>query len=137
MRKTYRALHYDQICIPVSHHGKQVYCEFRGSIRYPEHIRGSYTTKRKEIQDKLEAHPLFNKQFKLENTNANDRMIAKHDIPEQEYTEVKDITSLNKAKQYMNKKYGVKLSEMKNRNEVLGKAEELFIVFPDLVLIDR
>ncbi len=136
--KTYRAKHFDHLSIPVYIAGKQVYCQFTGGVRYPTHIRGSYNTNDPSVQEKLEAHPLFNKQFVLEKdtgvvTKAKDNT-KKDDEPR--ITEVKDIKSLTQARAFLNRKYSVQVSKIKNRNDLFAKAEELNVVFPDLVIKD-
>lgn len=140
-KKVYRSKFYNTLTITLRIEGKRVVCEFTGSSTFPVNIKGSYATRDKTIQEALENHSLFKKDYYLEST-FTDTPIAQvteegeSDIGAEDDSprtiEVKDISSVTKAKEFLNRRFKVPYAEMKNREQVIAKAEELNIVFTDL-----
>jgi hypothetical protein len=137
VKKIYRSIHYNTLTVTLRVDGRRVVCEFTGSSTYPVVIRGMYATKDPRIQEALEKHSLFKKDFFLESTVKSLPQVLNpepegSDGPESKTIEVKDIRSVTKAKEFLNRKYKAPYSDMKNKEQVLNKADELGIVFVDL-----
>ncbi len=132
VKKIYRSKFYVSLTVIVAVGDKKITCEFTGGMTSPASINGSFKTRDAGVQKALESHPWFNGEFFLEKTitNGTPQQAEKKPAESQEKI-ISKATSANLAREELNKVYGVSFSKIKNMQNILAKAKELGIVYPD------
>ncbi len=110
---------------------------FRGGIASPRRINGSFATSDAAMQAAIEKHPFYKKKYELVKTinmspkPAPAKVVEK--VPEIEKPEpyVSKAKNAQEARQELNRKFSIKLGELKNSAAILDKAEDFNIVYPD------
>lgn len=133
VKKIYRSKFYVSLTVIVAVGDKKITCEFTGGMTSPASINGSFKTRDAGVQKALESHPWFNREFFLEKTitgGTPSRAENKEPV-EDEKKIVSKAVNANEAREELNKVYGVSFSKIKNMQNILAKAKELGIVYPD------
>lgn len=109
--------------------------DFTGGQRAPRRINGRFTTTDPEIQEAIEKHPSYGTKFTLMKGKKGAQKAKPKEPEGSEKVVNKDVTTVPEAKAFLTdseKEFGVKLSEIQNKEAILSKAKELNVEFPNL-----
>lgn len=151
VKKIYQSKSATRLVVTVRTGERKVFCEFTGGSTHPRIITGSYTTTNPDIQQQLEKCPAFNKTYFLrqviEEEQSQQVEVSLREIPQGKVIEItpedeepmaqpgsiEAVTSLLKARDFMNKEHGIPHSKLKNRAEVESAARELGLEFKNWI----
>ena len=130
--------------------GNLVQVSFKGGVNKPFFMPGRFHTTNPELQQAIEASAGFNVDYRLEYSEGEPEVVAEVPQPEapekpeepkaeepaqtpEEPMDYPEITSVTQAKQKLIDLFeDVKISTLKNKNDVLAKATEKNVTFSNL-----
>ncbi|MDR3142106.1 MAG: hypothetical protein LBU37_10325 [Tannerellaceae bacterium] len=142
-KKTYSYKDVVELSTVIEIDGKRKRITFSGGQMFPFKVDAKFTTSDEEIQEAIEKKKAFK--------NKNIFISAKYEDPKEGEAESKisaevlegklnkagfaeypEITKVQEAKDVLHRKYGVLLTELKNKEDVLAAASKKKVSFPNL-----
>lgn len=125
MLKTYRHLQYLKHTIFVTVDGVQQAITFEGGTRQPVRIHGNFTTANLKLQEAIEKHPGYGKQF----IGPNEPVKKPKLNPELTGEEPVEVGNFQQAKKYILDNFEVDPSRVQNKELLEKTAAELGVQF--------
>ncbi len=135
-KKVYQSRHTLALTIMLEVDGQIIPCGFTGGMNHPRRLNGTYSTSNPKIQDAIESHPRYKKMFDLVKVvQMKPREAPATPVKEQKAEVVElyesEADTGQKAKEELNKRYGVPWSKLKNLAMVDKEAQRLGITYPN------
>lgn len=133
MKKVYTSIHF-QFSTFVKVDGKNVPIEFKGGMNYGNMVKkGLFVTEDEKIQKAIEDDPRFG--WEITQKDKPVASVGRQKLPEKKAEDIKvvdAITDFQSAKDFLRKEYDITHQSLNNPENILKKAEEIGVVFPNL-----
>lgn len=144
-KKKYRSKYTLSLSVAIKIDGENRFIDFDGGYVHPRRMNGTYSTSNPKIQESLEKHPFYKKEFDLVKVfeSPEEKAVTKEAkepveeatvieaAPQKDDHIVSEAANGQQAKEELNKKHGIPWSRLKNLEMVRAESKILGIIYPN------